>query len=63
MVTQVEALEARRVIEFALEMGTTQATFEGDSDIIFKDLTKSLPSLALYGHLIHDLKLLDSLFF
>lgn len=42
MVTQVEALEARRVIEFALEMGTTQATFEGDSDIIFMDLTKSL---------------------
>lgn len=42
MVAQVEALEARRDVEFALEIGITQATFEGDSDIIFKDLTKSL---------------------
>lgn len=55
-VAQVEALAARRAIEFALEVGITQAIIKGDSDIIFKDLTSPGLSLALHGHLNHDVK-------
>ncbi|KAL0017452.1 hypothetical protein SO802_004521 [Lithocarpus litseifolius] len=56
IVAQVEALAARKAVEFALEISITFATFEGDLDIIFKELTSSGPSLALHGHLIEDVK-------
>ena len=59
---QVEALAARRAVEFALEIGITSAIFEGDSDNITKDLNNLEPSLALHGHLIQDVKLLESIF-
>ena len=55
-------LAARKAIEFALESSITSATFEGDLDIIFKELTSSEPSLALHGHLIQDVKFLASFF-
>lgn len=61
-VAQVEALAARRAIEFALEVGITQAIIKGDSDIIFKDLTSPGLSLALHGYLIHDVKQLANAF-
>ena len=61
-VAQVEALAARRAVEFALEIGITLAIFEGDSDTITKDLNNLEPSLALHGHLIQDVKLLESFF-
>ena len=61
-VAQVEALAARRAVEFALEVGITQAIIKGDSDIIFKDLTSPGLSLALHGHLIHDVKQLANAF-
>ena len=61
-VAQVEALAARRAIEFALEVGITQAIIKGDSDIIFKGLTSPGLSLALHGHLIHDVKQLANAF-
>ena len=51
-------LAARKAVEFALESSITSATFEGDLDIIFKELTSSEPSLALHGHLIQDVKFL-----
>ena len=59
---QVEALAARRAVEFALEIGITSAIFEGDSDTITKDLNNLEPSLALHGHLIQDVKLLEYFF-
>lgn len=59
---QVEALAARKAVEFALEICITSATFEGDLDIIFKELTSSEPSLALDGHLIQDVKFSVSFF-
>ena len=60
---QVEALAVRRAVEFALEIGITSAIFEGDSDIIKKDLNGLEPSLALDRHLIQDVKLLESFFY
>ena len=61
-IAQVEALAARRAMEFALEMGIIQAIVEGDSEIIFKDLINFEPSLGLHSHLIEDIKLLASHF-
>nr|POE87021.1 hypothetical protein CFP56_39398 [Quercus suber] len=62
IVAQVEALAARRAMEFALEIGITLAVFEGDSDIITRDLNSSEQSLALHRRLIQDVKLLESFF-
>jgi len=61
-VAQVEAIEVRRAVEFALELGITTATIEGDSDTIYKELINSNLSLALHRHLIQDVKLLVSSF-
>ena len=61
-VTQVEALAARRATEFAVELGITSAVLEGDSDIVHKELISTDLSLALHGHIIHDVKQLASYF-
>ena len=45
----VKALAARRAMEFALEVGSGQAS---DSEIVLKDLNNFEPSLALHGHII-----------
>ena len=55
-ITQVEALVTRRAIEFAVELGITSAVLEGDSEIIHRELIATEPSLALHGHIIHDVK-------
>ncbi|XP_030933785.1 uncharacterized protein LOC115959503 [Quercus lobata] len=61
-ITQVEALAARRAAVFAVELGITMAVLEGDSDIVYKDLSSTDPSLTPHGHIIHDVKLLASYF-
>ena len=53
-VAQVEAMAVRKAIEFAMELGITQAIIEGDSETIYKDLSNPSPSLALQGLLIQD---------
>jgi len=55
-ITQIEALAAGRAAVFAVELGFTFAILEGDSYIVFKDLSSTEPSLALHGHIIHDVK-------
>lgn len=62
IMAQVEAIEVRRAVEFALELSITTATVEGDLDTIYKELINSDLSLALHGHLIQDVKLLVSSF-
>ena len=54
MVAQVEAMAARRAMEFAQELGITRAIIEGDSKSICKDLLNLSPSLAFHGLLIQD---------
>lgn len=61
-ISQVEALAARRAAVLAVELGLTSVILEGDSDIVFKDLSSTESSLALHGHIIHDVKQLASLF-
>ena len=55
-IPQVEALAARRAAVFAVELGFTSVVLEGDSDTVCKDLSSTEPSLALHGHIIHDVK-------
>ncbi|XP_075638427.1 uncharacterized protein LOC142610500 [Castanea sativa] len=62
IVAQVEAMAARRAVEFALEVGFNKVILEGDSEIVYKDLVNNGPSLALHGHLIQDVKALLPLF-
>ena len=52
----------RRAVVFAVELGITSVVLEGDSDIVYKDLSSTKPSLALHGHIIHDVKQLASYF-
>ena len=47
-------MAARRVVEFAQELGITRAIIEGDSESICKELLNLSPSLALHGLLIRD---------
>ncbi|XP_023897961.1 uncharacterized protein LOC112009845 [Quercus suber] len=55
-ITQVEALAVRRAAVFAVDLGITSTILEGDSNIVYKDLSSIEPSLALHGHIIHDVK-------
>ncbi|KAK7857643.1 putative ribonuclease h protein, partial [Quercus suber] len=59
-VAQVEALAARRAVEFALEMGVTIVVIEGDSESICRELQDPSPSLALHGHVLQDAKCLSN---
>ena len=61
-ITQVEALAVRRATEFAMKLGITSAVLERDSEIIHRELICTEPSLALHGHIIHDVKRLASYF-
>nr|XP_023900897.1 uncharacterized protein LOC112012746 [Quercus suber] len=61
-VAQVEALAVRRATEFALELGVTKAIFEGDSEVICRELNDPNPSQALHGHLLQDVKSLSNSF-
>ena len=61
-VAQVEALAARRAVEFALEIGITNVVIEGDLESIYRELQDLSPSLALHGHLIQDAKILSNSF-
>ena len=55
-VPSIEAWAAKRSIQFALEIGLTEAEFEGDSQIVVTDLNDTHPSLAPFGLLIADAK-------
>lgn len=61
-VAQVKALATRKAVEFALELGITKAIVEGDSEVICRELRDSIPSLALHGHLLQDVKWLSNSF-
>ena len=55
-IPSIEAWAAKRSIQFALEIGLTEAEFEGDSQIIVTALKDTYPSLAPFGLLIEDAK-------
>ena len=61
-VIEVEALAARRAMEFALELGFDNMTLEGDSKVLMKTLNARGNTLAHYGNLIADILVLTSHF-
>ena len=61
-VLEVEALSARRALEFAHE-GLNWVVLKGDSKVLIKPLQSSISSLAQRGHIIEDVKSTLPLFF
>ena len=59
-VIETEALAARRVTEFALEIGLANIILEGDNETLFKALKTGDNSLAQHGHIIKDILVLSS---
>ena len=55
IVIEVETLAARRVVEFALELGFDNIFLEGDSEVLIKLLNSSSRSLAPFGHIRNDI--------
>lgn len=59
---EVEALAARRALEFVVEIGVDQVILKGDLEILIKALQKDSSSLAQYGHLVTYVQYLVSSF-
>nr|POE75016.1 isoform 5 of dol-p-man:man(7)glcnac(2)-pp-dol alpha-1,6-mannosyltransferase [Quercus suber] len=57
-VDELEALACRRVVAFALKNGLHEVAFEGDSEVVFKQLNAKPPCLASYGHIIEESQIL-----
>ena len=51
----LEALLARRAVQFTLELGFKQSVFEGDSKVIIKALDNEVFSLPSIGHIVKDI--------
>ena len=56
----LESLAARRAVLFALEVGITQSSFEGDSKIIMTSLKHGDNLSSSFGNLISDTLILAS---
>ena len=54
----VELLAAIKALQLALELGYNSITLEGDSKIAIDAMRSGLPSLAVYGHLLEEVKFL-----
>ena len=61
-IIEVEALAARRAMEFALELGFDYVTLEGDSEVLVKTLNAGGNTLAHYDNLTADILFLTSHF-
>nr|POE94827.1 hypothetical protein CFP56_12682 [Quercus suber] len=59
-VEELEALACRRVVAFALEIGLYEVAFEGDSEVVFKQLNAKPPCLASYAHITEESQILAS---
>ena len=63
LVIEVEALVARRALEFALDLGFDDITLEGDSELLIKNLMNGGSKLTHYGNIAADILFLLSHFF
>ena len=57
-IVAVELLAAIKALQLALELGYNSITLEGDSKIAIDAMRSGLPSLAVYGHLLEEVKFL-----
>ena len=51
---EIEALAAYRALEFAREVGISDAVLEGDSSLVMIALASKTPGLAPFGLLLHE---------
>lgn len=56
----VEVLVARWVLWFAQELGFESLVMEGDAEAIVNALNGDTMLLFVYGHILHDIKLMSS---
>ena len=57
-IVAVELIAAIKALKLALELSYNSVTLEGDSKIAIDAMCSSLPSLAVYGHLLEEVKIL-----
>ena len=57
-IVAVELLVAIKALRLAQELGYNLITLEGDSKIAIAAMRSGLPSLAVYGHLLEEVKFL-----
>ena len=57
-IVAVELIAAIKALQLALELGYNSITLEGDSKIAIDAMRSGLPSLAVYGHLLEEVKFL-----
>ena len=50
----LEALAARRAVIFSLELGLHRVVIEGDTEIVFKALSRECSDCSCIGHIIKD---------
>ena len=51
----LEALAARKAVQFIIELGFKQSMFKSDSEVIIKALDNEVFSLASVGHIVKDI--------
>ncbi|KAL0012810.1 hypothetical protein SO802_007918 [Lithocarpus litseifolius] len=61
-VADMEAIAATRTLEFAREIGITDAILEGDSCLVHHALTRGEQSLSPFGLLVEDVKVSSTSF-
>ena len=54
----VEVIAAIKALKLAMELGHNSIILEGDSKIAIEAMRSGLPSLADYGHLLEEVKML-----
>lgn len=61
-VTAMEVIAAKKAFKFALDLGLSSVVLEGDSKNTIDALLSEDASLANFGHLIDEAKMLDNQF-
>jgi len=61
-VDDLEAFSWHRSVTFAIELGFQEVIFEGDSEVVYKHLRTTSPSLASFGHITDETRNLVSQF-
>ena len=57
-IVAVELVAVIKALKLAIELGHNSITLEGDSKIAIDAMRSGLPSLANYGHLLEEVKIL-----
>ena len=54
-VATVETLACRRDVQFVVEIGLHEVTFEGDTAVVINAISNSAANQPLYGHIVDDI--------